>query len=93
MSSQPVSSATPTTNSSLFRRARGKSSAQPLTSAMIAADIAAFKKRGGRIEVLGVTPYRPQVHSAFRSRANSARNKAATPAASKRAATKTAAPT
>lgn len=93
MSNQPVVSGTQTTNSSLFRRTRGKSSAQPLTSAMIAADIAAFKKRGGRIEILGVTPYRPHIHSTFRSRANAAKNKAATTAASKRAATKTAAPT
>jgi hypothetical protein len=35
------------------------SSAAHLTSQRIAADLAAFKKSGGRIEVLGNTPLRP----------------------------------
>ncbi len=34
-------------------------SAAHLTSQRIAADVAAFKKAGGRIEVLGNTPLRP----------------------------------
>ena len=45
-----------------LRRASGKSastSTAHLTSQRIAADVAAFKKAGGRIEVLGNTPLRP----------------------------------
>lgn len=39
-----------------------------LDSAVIAADIAAFRKRGGRIEVLGNTPLRTDSNiNAFRS--------------------------
>lgn len=34
----------------------------------IAADIAAFRKGGGRIEVLGNTPLRTQAPTAFRSK-------------------------
>lgn len=45
-----------------LRRASGSSassSAAHLTSQRIAADLASFKKSGGRIEVLGNTPLRP----------------------------------
>lgn len=86
MSTQPTQTATQrSTTSSLFRSGRGKAPGRTLTSATIAADIAAFKKRGGRIEILGVTPYRAHVSSAFRSRANT-QGKAA--AASGKAAAK-----
>lgn len=34
----------------------------------IQADLAAFRKRGGRIEVLGNTPLRSQAPTAFRSK-------------------------
>ncbi|MFT3898552.1 MAG: hypothetical protein QM719_12835 [Thermomonas sp.] len=37
------------------------------THQSIAADIAAFRKQGGRIEVLGNTPMRTNVTSPFRS--------------------------
>ena len=47
--------------------ARGKAAPATLTSETIAADIAAFKKRGGRIDVLGNTPLRPHI-SPYRSR-------------------------
>lgn len=50
-------------------------SAAQLTSQRIASDLAAFKKAGGRIEVLGNTPLRP-----YSSRTAS-RKTAATPAA------------
>jgi S-adenosylmethionine:tRNA-ribosyltransferase-isomerase (queuine synthetase) len=39
------------------------------THQSIAADIAAFRKRGGRIEVLGTTPMRANPASPFRSSA------------------------
>jgi hypothetical protein len=39
------------------------------THQSIAADIAAFRKRGGRIEVLGTTPLRGNSGSPFRSSA------------------------
>ena len=38
-----------------------------LTHQSIAADIAAFRKRGGRIEVLGNTPLRDGFTNSFRS--------------------------
>ena len=77
MSSQPSTTTERSSTSRLFAPARGKKPAAVLTSDSIAADIAAFKKRGGKIEKLGVTPYRPYVSSAFRSRASA--RKAATP--------------
>lgn len=42
--------------------------AQSLDHQTISADIAAFRKRGGRIEVLGNTPLRSQSPTAFRSK-------------------------
>jgi hypothetical protein len=42
--------------------------AQSLTHQTIAADISEFRKRGGRIEVLGNTPLRSQSPTAFRSK-------------------------
>lgn len=58
-----------------------KTQAGPLTSEVVASDVAAFKKAGGRIEVLGNTAFRTT--SAFRSRGNTARTAPAqeTPAA------------
>lgn len=41
------------------RSSSASSNAAHLTSQRIAADLAAFKKAGGRIEVLGNTPLRP----------------------------------
>ena len=65
--------------SRLFAPHRGKEPVRNRTRESIAADIAAFKKRGGRIEVLGVTPFRPySASSAFRSRGNTPRQAPAT---------------
>ena len=46
-----------------------KTEAKLPTHQSIAADIAEFRKSGGRIEVLGTTPLRTQVSSPFRSSA------------------------
>lgn len=43
--------------------------AQSLSHETIAEDLAAFRKKGGRIEVLGNTPLRTQSPTAFRSKA------------------------
>lgn len=52
----------------LWRRSTGKAAAFEITSETIARDIAAFRKLGGRIEVLGNTPLRMHV-TASRSKA------------------------
>lgn len=56
--------------------AHGKAghSADSLSHDTIASDIAAFRKRGGRIEVLGNTPLRTTAPAAFRSK-NTAQRK------------------
>ncbi len=57
--------------SRLFGSGKGKNSSRSMTSDTIADDIAAFKKRGGRIEVLGNTPlHSPARASAARSKQN-----------------------
>ena len=48
--------------------------ADSLSHEAIASDIAAFRKRGGRIEVLGNTPLRTTAPAAFRSK-NTAQRK------------------
>lgn len=57
---------------------------EPATHQSIAADIADFRKRGGKIEKLGDTPLRSFATSPFRS--NAAERKPPTPA--KRAASR-----
>lgn len=42
--------------------------AQPMSQQSIADDIVQFRKRGGRIEVLGNTPLRSKPAAAFHSR-------------------------
>ena len=72
-----------TTNAPARRRAasRVKDANNGITSESIAADLAAFRKEGGRIDVLGTTPIRRQVRgTAFRSR-NSERKAPTMPAA------------
>ena len=85
-STKKTASATPArsrASAPLRRSSSGAaSSAAHLTSQRIAADLAAFKKSGGRIEVLGNTPLRP-----YTSRTTS-RKTAATPAAGKAGAAK-----
>lgn len=56
---------------------------QTPTHQSIAADIAEFRKRGGRIEVLGNTPLRKYSPTSFRS--NAAQRKPPTPLAKKAA--------
>lgn len=50
------------------RPASGKGSHANLSRESIAEHLAAFRKRGGRIEVLGVTPLRTSVPPASRSK-------------------------
>lgn len=57
--------------SPLFGPSKNKNAGHGITSNTIAADIAAFKKNGGRIEVLGNTPLRVHV-PAVTSRAKTA---------------------
>jgi len=56
------------------------SSAAHLTSQRIAADLASFKKSGGRIEVLGNTPLRPYTSRTSSRKAAPAETAAAAPA-------------
>lgn len=51
----------------MARKPAQSNEAQSATHQSIAADIAEFRKRGGRIEVLGTTPMRTHVTSPFRS--------------------------
>lgn len=62
---------------------KNKNQNRSITSDHIADQLAAFKKRGGRIEVLGNTPLRANI-TAFRSKGNAPR-KPDTAAASKAA--------
>lgn len=57
---------------------------QSLTHQSINADIAEFRKRGGRIEVLGNTPLRSKPPTAFRS--DAAKRKSPSPVPKKVAA-------
>ena len=54
------------------RNSAGKSSSLEITSQSIATDLAAFRKQGGRIEVLGNTPLRPST-TVSSSKGNTAR--------------------
>ncbi len=60
----------------LRRTSTSKSPDIHITSESIAADLVAFRKQGGRIEVLGNTPLRANV-TAFRSRGTVQRKQAA----------------
>ncbi|MGY0556628.1 MULTISPECIES: hypothetical protein [unclassified Lysobacter] len=87
MSRKPAQTATKRNNPShLFASNKRKNQNSSMTSDTIADDIAAFKKSGGRIEVLGTTPLRANI-PAFRSRGNAQRKRpaAAKPAAAKKA--------
>lgn len=64
MSSKSIQAASKrSTTSRLFGPGKGKSLSRSMTSDTIADDIAAFKKRGGRIEVLGNTPFRARTQA------------------------------
>lgn len=85
MSSKPAQTNTKRNNPShLFASGKAASQNRGLDSDTIAADIAAFKKRGGRVEVLGNTPFRANV-TAFRSKGNTQRKTAASKPVSKTA--------
>lgn len=72
--SSKSTSATQRSNTTFSSRRRTETANRHLTSEVIAADIAAFKREGGHIEVLGNTPYRAHVASTtFRSDANAKR--------------------
>ncbi|MEO8365591.1 MAG: hypothetical protein ABI538_05225 [Pseudoxanthomonas sp.] len=62
------------TRSTSFQQPRrtGKGTTLDITSQSIASDLAAFRKQGGRIEILGTTPLRPNV-TAFSSKGNTQR--------------------
>lgn len=65
-----------------FPRAKAKPGDRVLTSEVILDDIAEFKKRGGRIDVLGNTPLRTSSTStAFTSRSTAVNKKPPTPVA------------
>ncbi len=73
-------SATRSNSAPLRRRSTGsaKNPNAGITSETIAADLTAFRKQGGRVEILGNTPLRSQANvTGFRSRGNTARKTAA----------------
>ena len=83
MSSTPKPNPTrPISNSQTFQQQKAKPGNRVLTSEAILDDIAEFKKRGGRIDVLGNTPLRTNTASAaFTSRSTAANKKSPTPVA------------
>ncbi|MDN5781416.1 MAG: hypothetical protein L0H23_05235 [Luteimonas sp.] len=59
MPSKPKAAIPPTSTSHLFaRQSKAKDQSRSMTSETIADDLAAFRKQGGRVEVLGITPLR-----------------------------------
>ncbi len=60
--------------------------ANSMSHESIAEDIAAFRKRGGRIEVIGNTPLRRRAPTPFRSNTTATRKAPAKKAAAKRKA-------
>lgn len=65
MSAKPIQTASKhNTTSRLFGSGQGKNLSRNMTSETIADDIAAFKKYGGHIEVLGNTPLRTRPQTA-----------------------------
>ncbi|MEO7014499.1 MAG: hypothetical protein ABI127_09325 [Dokdonella sp.] len=81
MSTKPnPSPSRPASSSQTFSRQKAKPGDRVLTSEAILHDIAEFKKRGGRIDVLGNTPLRTTATSAaFHSRTTAASKKPPTP--------------
>lgn len=77
MSSKTTSAAKGSARSAFSRRPT-KAESRYLTSEVIADDIAAFKKRGGNIEVLGNTPYAPRPATTAFSSDGKAKQKTAT---------------
>lgn len=76
MSQSSNQKTTPATAATPLRRGSARSraaNATHLTSQSIASDIADFKKRGGRIEVLGNTPLRPYASKSASRKATAAK--------------------
>lgn len=63
----PKASTRSTSSSQPGRSSPGKATGLHITSQSIASDLAAFRKQGGRIEMLGNTPLRPST-TAFTSK-------------------------
>lgn len=55
MSTKPADIKTPSTAARAFRGSKPSESARDLTSEAIEAHLAAFRRAGGKVEVLGVT--------------------------------------
>ena len=66
---------TPNSTSHLFaRQSKAKDQSRSMTSETIADDLLAFRKQGGRVEVLGITPLRMHVNvTTSRSKAGAAK--------------------
>lgn len=76
----PPSPSRPVSSSQTFQRQKAKPGAREITSEAILDDIAEFKKRGGRIDVLGNTPLRTNnTSAASHSRSTAASKKPPTP--------------
>ena len=91
MSSSTAQKPARATASKPLRRGSGSSSgnaAAHLTSQRIASDLAAFKKSGGRIEVLGNTPLRPYSSRSASSKSASAARRGTTATAATKASSK-----
>ncbi|MEO7065502.1 MAG: hypothetical protein ABI114_01210 [Rhodanobacter sp.] len=82
-SASTTASASKPSAQAAFSRGRAKAANWHLTSEGIAADVAAFKKRGGRIEVLGTTPLRSHVAPAASQSAAKSKSAATTAPAAK----------
>lgn len=71
-----VTNARSTVSPPLRQSGSSKNVSFDITSDSIASDLAAFRKQGGKVEVLGITPMRVNV-TAFRSKGNTQRKTAA----------------
>jgi hypothetical protein len=92
MPSKPAKAAsTPNSTSHLFaRQSKAKDQSRSMTSETIADDLLAFRKQGGRVEVLGITPLRLHVNvSTSRSKTSASKTSTSKTTPAKAAASKT----
>lgn len=92
MPSKPTKAVIPPTSTShLFaRQSKAKDQSRSMTSETIADDLLAFRKQGGRVEVLGTTPLRMHVNvSTSRSKANASKTASTEAGSTKASAAKT----
>jgi hypothetical protein len=82
---------TPNSTSHLFaRQSKAKDQSRSMTSETIADDLLAFRKQGGRVEVLGITPLRMHVNvTTSRSKAGASKTSTSKTTPAKAAASKT----